>query len=199
MASAVKRKAPSGLQAIYDSIIDQLIKIKPCLDGPDLRRPSMVQDLNKLAALAESFSEQRPKSTKTWPDLADSLDQEGVNLWNMSGLIGKTADDDAGALVAALRLAGFRLVEAGLESKPGIEALLHVLQMASKTGATLSGIKVVLPPLIIRLSLNFATMKPSDIGRNDAAASVLTSAAKVVRLTRDQSGSSLFDPYVLIV
>lgn len=170
MASAVKRKAPSGLQAIYDSIIDQLIKIKPCLDGPDLRRPSMVQDLNKLAALAESFSEQRPKSTKTWPDLADSLDQEGVNLWNMSGLIGKTADDDAGALVAALRLAGFRLVEAGLESKPGIEALLHVLQMASKTGATLS-----------------------DIGRNDAAASVLTSAAKyeeALRNAEDQTGTN---------
>ncbi|KAM6497714.1 hypothetical protein JOM56_005662 [Amanita muscaria] len=148
MASAVKRKAPSGLQAIYGSIID-------------LRRPSLVQDLNKLAALAESFSEQRPKSTKDWPDLADSLDQEGVNLWNMSGLIGKTADDDAGALVAALRLAGFRLVEAGLESKPGIEGLYALVMF--------------------------------DIGRNDAAASVLTSAAKyeeALRNAEDQTGTN---------
>lgn len=57
----------------------------------------------------------------------------------------------------SVRLAAFRLVEAGLEHKPGIEstlsafsflllmigvasALLHVLQLASKAGSALSGI-----------------------------------------------------------
>jgi len=122
-----------------------------------------------VATLAESFCEQGPKSNKACADLVDSLDQEGVNLWNISGLIGKTGDDDTVALVAALRLAGFRLVEAGLESKPGTETLLHVLQMASKTGAILS-----------------------EIGRNDAAASVLTSAAKfeeALRNAEDSAGS----------
>jgi len=56
----------------------------------------------------------------------------------------------------SVRLAGFRLMEAGLEPKPDIEgpekrqvvlccrssfipALLHILRLASKTGATLSG------------------------------------------------------------
>jgi len=158
MASATKKNAPSGLQEIYDSILDLLIRIKPRLDDPDLpNRPSLVQDLHQVAALAEAFSEQRPRSNKAWVELADSLDQEGVSLWNISGLICRAPDDDSRTLVAALRLAGFRLVEAGLESKPGIETLLHILRMASKTGAILS-----------------------EIGKNDAAGSVLTSAAKVV-------------------
>lgn len=67
------------------------------------------------------------------------MELPGVNLWNISGLIRKTSEDDGRLLVAALRHAAFRLIEAGLEMKPGIESLLHVLQLASKTGATLSG------------------------------------------------------------
>ena len=39
----------------------------------------------------------------------------------------------------AVRLAAFRLVQAGLEPKPGIETLLNILRMASKTGLSLSG------------------------------------------------------------
>lgn len=128
MANVVKKKALPSLQTVYESIIDQLIRIKPRLDDPDLpSRPSLVQDLNKVATLAESFCEQGPKSNKACADLVDSLDQEGVNLWNISGLIGKTGDDDTVALVAALRLAGFRLVEAGLESKPGTESSYSVI------------------------------------------------------------------------
>ncbi|KAK2464868.1 hypothetical protein APHAL10511_002944 [Amanita phalloides] len=156
MASATNRKTPPDLRNIYDSILDLLIRIKPCLDDTNLpNRPSLIQDLHQVATLAEAFSEQKPRSNKAWAEFADSLDQEGVSLWNTSSLISKTVDDDSPTLVAALRLAGFRLVEAGLDSKPGIEALCHVLQMASKTGAILS-----------------------EIGRKDAAGSVLTSAAK---------------------
>jgi len=129
MASATKRNAPSGLQKTFDSILDLLIRIKPHLDDPDLpNRPSLVQDLHHVAALAEGFSEQRPRSNKAWVELADSLDQEGlslfpfaiiritfvgckyelmiaiskgVSLWNISGLICKAPDDDSRTLVAA--------------------------------------------------------------------------------------------------
>jgi len=51
---------------------------------------------------------------------------------------------------------------AGLETKPGIENLLHVLQLASKTGVALS-----------------------EVGCHDVAASVLTSAAKFEELLRN--------------
>ena len=34
-----------------------------------------------MAAFAEAFSEQRPRSNKAWVDLADSLDQEGLSLF----------------------------------------------------------------------------------------------------------------------
>ncbi|KAI0085689.1 meiosis protein SPO22/ZIP4 like-domain-containing protein [Irpex rosettiformis] len=58
-------------------------------------------------------------------------------------------------LLRIVRLAGFRLIEAGLEPKPSIETLIHVLQLASKAGASLS-----------------------KTGRHELAAAVLTSAAK---------------------
>lgn len=44
--------------------------------GQDWR--AAVEDLNQVASLAESFSDQRPRSSKSWSHLANSLDQEGV-------------------------------------------------------------------------------------------------------------------------
>ncbi|KAK0232662.1 hypothetical protein IW262DRAFT_1260291, partial [Armillaria fumosa] len=152
-------------------LLDLLTRAKSQLDDPS-QRASLVQNLHRVASLAESFTEQRPRDCA---ELADGLDQEGanhlqmpriegVNLWNISSLV---REDDGRAVVAALRLAAFRLVEAGLEPKPGIEsypllALLHVLQMASKTGATLS-----------------------ELGNIDRAGGVLTSAAKFEELLRN--------------
>ncbi|KAF9467007.1 hypothetical protein BDZ94DRAFT_1212000 [Collybia nuda] len=163
MALASKKKASLTLQQIYDSIKELLITTKSQLDDPKLpTRTSLVQDLHKVASLAESFTEQRQKSSKDLEKFADTLDREGVNLWNISGGIRKNPEDESRSVVAALRLAAFRLVEAGLELKPGIETLLHILQLASKTGTTLS-----------------------ETGSHDVAASVLTSAAKFEELLRN--------------
>ncbi|KAI6020838.1 hypothetical protein BKA83DRAFT_4055690 [Pisolithus microcarpus] len=134
------------------------IKIKPKLkdipSSTSIDTASVVSDLHQIASLAKSFSDQRLK----WGNdthLADLLDQQGVNLWNASGLFRQ--DSDSRVIVAALRLAGFRLMEAGLESEPSIQglfpsggkvlvhvphsrvSLLHMLQVASKTGSALSG------------------------------------------------------------
>ncbi|KAG6890867.1 hypothetical protein C0992_012003 [Termitomyces sp. T32_za158] len=176
-------KRKRGLQEIHDEIKGLLLTTKPQLDDPKpSTRPSLTSDLYQVASLAESFLEQRPRSNKkSWIQLADSLDQEGVNLWNISGLIRKTPENDGRILVGALRLAAFRLIESGVEAKPGIESLLHILQLASKTGATLSGMAVntlYLHPFIM-------TLLPSEVGRHDVAARVLTSAAKYEELLRN--------------
>ncbi|KAJ6605346.1 meiosis protein SPO22/ZIP4 like-domain-containing protein [Mycena vulgaris] len=167
--SARKKKDLPGLQHIFDSIKDLLITAKPQLDSPDPSvRPSLIEKLRQVASLAESFTEQRPKSNKSWLQLSDELDQEGVNLWNISGLVQKIPNDEGPVLVAALRLAAFRLIEAGLELKPGIESPCYphpsftVLQLASKTGATLS-----------------------EVGHGDVAGSVLSSAARFEELLRN--------------
>ncbi|KAJ6505545.1 hypothetical protein C8R45DRAFT_1209240 [Mycena sanguinolenta] len=161
--SARKKKNLPGLQQISDSIKDLLITAKPQLDNPDPSvQPTLIEKLRQVGSLAESFTEQRPKSNKNWLQLSDELDQEGVNLWNISGLVQKSPDDEGRKLVAALRLAAFRLIEAGIESKPGIETLIHVLQLASKTGATLS-----------------------ETGNGDVAGSVLASAARFEELLRN--------------
>ncbi|KAJ7609436.1 hypothetical protein FB45DRAFT_944458 [Roridomyces roridus] len=161
--SARKKKSLADIQQIFDSIKDLVITVKPQLDKPDPEgRLSLIEKLRQIASLAESFTEQRPKSTKSWLPLSDELDQEGVNLWNISGLVQQSPHDERLPLVAALRLAAFRLIEAGLESKPGISTLVHILQLASKTGATLS-----------------------EAGSGDAAGTVLTSAARYDELLKN--------------
>ncbi|OBZ78675.1 hypothetical protein A0H81_00255 [Grifola frondosa] len=167
--STRKRKFSPDLQGIFEEIQSILTKIKPKLN--DSRQSAWIPlrtDLLQIAVLAESFTKQRPRSNKEWRHLADTLDREGVNLWNASTLIREATDDGHRSIFAALRLAGFRLIEAGLEQKPGIETLTHVLQLASKAGASLS-----------------------EIGSNDLAASVLGCAAKYeesLRSTDDPQG-----------
>ncbi|KAF7437402.1 hypothetical protein PC9H_004241 [Pleurotus ostreatus] len=153
-----QRKPLPALQSIYESIKDLLSAIKPKLDKVKGAQSAVVKDLHQVASLAQSFTERRAKSSKQRVEWADNLDQEGVYLWNISGLVRKSPDEhdiDTLALVAGLRLAGFRLVEAGLEPNPEIATLVHVLQLASKAGASLS-----------------------EHGSKDAAATVLSSAAK---------------------
>ncbi|KAF7317365.1 hypothetical protein HMN09_00472800 [Mycena chlorophos] len=173
MASRKKKNSP-GLQQTFDAIKDLIIAAKPQIDNPDLAaRPILIEKLRQVSSLAESFAEQRTHSNSTgWLQLTDELDQEGVNLWNISGLVQKAptvqgsgnGNSNVAALdlVAGLRLAAFRLIEAGLEVKPGIDTLVHVLQLASKTGATLS-----------------------EAGSGDVAGTVLASAARYEELLRN--------------
>ena len=79
----------------------------------------LIDDLYRLAALGQTFTEKRPKSGRSWGDLADALDREGmsfmavsialddffiisgVHLWNTSGLARQNGDSDEQQLVAA--------------------------------------------------------------------------------------------------
>ncbi|KAL5518460.1 SPO22 [Sanghuangporus vaninii] len=168
--STNKRKAaanPSHLSGIFDTILGILARVKPKLANLDKKdaRSTLLEDLQRLAALGETFSEQRTRS-KMAADMADVLDREGVHLWNTSRLIrqGTGRDEDRG-LFAAFRLSGFRLIEAGIEQKPSLETLINVLGLASKAGAALS-----------------------ESGKNDIAASVLSSAAKFEEQLRNSEG-----------
>ncbi|KAI0063230.1 hypothetical protein BV25DRAFT_1899548 [Artomyces pyxidatus] len=172
--SARKRKSPSSDSQTYEAIqgdwkrllmtgdsaperpIDLLVKIKANLNNsPESAETSLVTDLYELSALAERFTLQRSSSTPESVEQGDILDREGTNLWNISSTLRPAPDDQITTSVAALRLSGFRLIEAGLPPKPSIENLIHMLQLASKTGTTLA-----------------------EIGKHEVASSVLGSAAK---------------------
>ncbi|KIM81848.1 hypothetical protein PILCRDRAFT_8503 [Piloderma croceum F 1598] len=188
--SAHKLGASSAiLQDSFDSIkgtrsLDLLVKIKPKLNDAQLESGPLVHDLYQVAALAESFTAQRPKSNKNWGHLADALDREGVTLWNTSGLIRQGTDTDNATVVAALRLAGFRLVEAGLEKSPGIEKAVIW--------------RVSAPPRVADGKQSWSNIigfaprfHETEIGNKDRAASILTSAAKLeesLRNTDDPQG-----------
>jgi hypothetical protein len=95
MSSRKKRNAPPNLQETFDAIKgeyfpslsfgqtdcttcgclcqDLLLRVKDVKNA----RSSIIDDLHQVAALAESFTEQRPKSNKGWLDMADALDREG--------------------------------------------------------------------------------------------------------------------------
>ncbi|GAW07280.1 Testis-expressed sequence 11 protein [Lentinula edodes] len=162
MSGTRKKKTLPNLQEIFESIKDLLSTTKTQLDASDISlRPSIIENLERISNLAESFTDRRPKAEQDCANFCDILDQEGVTLWNISGLVSKYPDDDGRALAGALRLAAFRLVEAGLEERPGIETLIHVLGLASKTGAILS-----------------------ELGQFDVAGGVLASAAKYEEMMR---------------
>ncbi|KZT09061.1 uncharacterized protein LAESUDRAFT_647835 [Laetiporus sulphureus 93-53] len=135
---------------------DILNALKPELKRNPLAR-STCAELHRLASLAEPLVRQRPRPTEDWIRIANTLDSEGVSLWNTSASARDDDTEDGRATIAALRLAGFRLIEAGLEPKPGVEsnytnysrgnkvfittvtALMHILQLASKAGVSLAG------------------------------------------------------------
>ena len=65
-----------------------LIHIKPRLNETKRSAwPSLIPDLNKVAALAEAITQQRPRTSKDWLPVADTLDREGVCSLSISGAV----------------------------------------------------------------------------------------------------------------
>lgn len=121
--SASKRKLSPTVKEIYENIQESTIGIKLKLkDSKRSEWGSIRTELQHLASLAESFTKQRPRSNKDWVDLADNLDRDGVDLWNTSAHIQEGGGDENRGVAVFLRLAGFRLIEAGLQQKPTIES-----------------------------------------------------------------------------
>ncbi|KAH9850619.1 meiosis protein SPO22/ZIP4 like-domain-containing protein [Lenzites betulinus] len=167
MSDRKRRRLSPDFSAAYTDIQSVLLRIKPKLGGKHSEYSSLRSDLLHLAVLAESLSKHRPRAKKDdeWTRRADDLDHQGVTLWNVSVMQKDVPDDDYRSVCAAMRLAAFRLIEAGIEHKPGIQsgyrarlrhvqiysahvrlfppALIHVLQLASKAGASLADVEDV--------------------------------------------------------
>ncbi|KAL1952366.1 hypothetical protein VTO73DRAFT_1515 [Trametes versicolor] len=176
---------PASSLTLSSGSLALLARIKPKLGRDHPEHNSLRTDLLNLAVLAESWSTHRPRAKKgdNWAQRADDLDHQGVTLWNASVVHKDVSDDAYRSVCAAMRLAAFRLIEAAMEHKPGIQsmphapsfhtqtrgahvlpfppALIHVLQLASKAGASLA-----------------------DVGDVTLAAGVLGSAAKYAEALR---------------
>ncbi|KAH9048810.1 hypothetical protein EDB84DRAFT_1434083 [Lactarius hengduanensis] len=156
------------IERLSHSTKDLVLRVKTKLnhraESQSAHSTTLVTELYELATLSERLVLLRSNSSRSLPDhcQADVLDREGTYLWNHSSSMRLMAGDQIPAVVAALRLAGFRLIEAGLPEDLDVDCLVHMLQLASKTGATLA-----------------------DSGKYELASSVLTSAAKFEQCLRN--------------
>ncbi|KAJ1310787.1 hypothetical protein OPQ81_009307 [Rhizoctonia solani] len=129
---------------MFGGLTDALANIKPQLvDFSSTDFASLEVSLSRLNNLLEQIPSSRNTKKRTRDDVAaDALDREGVQLWNASILLRGVRDqEDAESrkrVFASLRLAAFRLIEAGSDVPPTIESLVHLLQLASKTATALS-------------------------------------------------------------
>ncbi|KAH9177088.1 hypothetical protein EDB89DRAFT_1938043 [Lactarius sanguifluus] len=168
MSAALERKERPSISQNFDLIQDLVLRVKTKLnhrtESQSAHSTTLVTELYELATLSERLVLLRSNSSRSSLDhcQADVLDREGTYLWNHSSSMRLMAGDQISAVVAALRLAGFRLIEAGLPEDLDVDCLVHMLQLASKTGATLA-----------------------DSGKYELASSVLTSAAKFEQCLRN--------------
>ncbi|EJD55025.1 hypothetical protein AURDEDRAFT_77906 [Auricularia subglabra TFB-10046 SS5] len=112
---------------------DLLLRVKPRLGAGSAAGAPLVDELEQLASRAEALGKLRPKAHSkaraAWQDTANTLDREGVNLWNASSLLRAPVSDGtpsnplSGRLFGALRLAAFRLIVAGLEQNPALDGV----------------------------------------------------------------------------
>ncbi|EUC65587.1 SPO22/ZIP4-like meiosis protein [Rhizoctonia solani AG-3 Rhs1AP] len=127
------------------NMTDALVAIKPhMLDFSSIDFGSLEVNLGRLNNLLDQLSSSRNAKRRTRNDeAADMLDREGVQLWNASILLRGIQDqgepESRKRVFASLRLAAFRLIEAGSDVPPTVESLVHLLQLASKTATALSG------------------------------------------------------------
>ncbi|CAE6430476.1 unnamed protein product [Rhizoctonia solani] len=128
----------------FIGLADALVAIKPhMLDFSSIDFGSLEVDLGRLNNLLDQLSSSRNAKRRTRNDeAADVLDREGVQLWNTSILLRGIQDQgepkSRKRVFASLRLAAFRLIEAGSDVPPTVESLVHLLQLASKTATALS-------------------------------------------------------------
>ncbi|KIK46084.1 hypothetical protein CY34DRAFT_22194 [Suillus luteus UH-Slu-Lm8-n1] len=181
MSPGGKKSRARSPQELCDEIKELLIKTKTKLksDGTTTKDESISRDLHKIASLAQSFTELRLRSSKK-SLLSDFLDQEGVSLWNASGVVRQGSAHDSRVVVAA---SGFRLMEAGLEPKPDTEGWEEVQN---------SRVMVCFEANISYLQITFVATYP-ELGHNDTASSVLGCAAKYEEALRnidDPSGTN---------
>ncbi|KAF8480818.1 hypothetical protein DFH94DRAFT_691907 [Russula ochroleuca] len=186
MSAPRKRKERTSDSQSFDSVQDLILRIKAKLNhraDSQGAQAALVTELYELATLSERLINLRSNSSDLLDHRqSDILDREGTYLWNHSSSMRLLAGDQIPAVVAALRLAGFRLIEAGLPENLDVDCqpsvtmccsleiewravragLVHMLQLASKTGATLA-----------------------DMGKSELASSVLTSAAKFEQSLRN--------------
>ncbi|CAE6413964.1 unnamed protein product [Rhizoctonia solani] len=129
----------------FIGLADALVAIKPhMLDFSSIDFGSLEVNLGRLNNLLDQLSSSRNAKRRTRNDeAADMLDREGVQLWNASILLRGIQDqgepESRKRVFASLRLAAFRLIEAGSDVPPTVESLVHLLQLASKTATALSG------------------------------------------------------------
>ncbi|KAI9460127.1 hypothetical protein BJY52DRAFT_1222744 [Lactarius psammicola] len=156
------------IERLLHSTKDLVLRVKTKLnhraESQSAHTTTLVTELYELATLSERLHLLRSNSSQSLLDhcQGDVLDREGTYLWNHASSMRLLAGDQIPAVVAALRLAGFRLIEAGLPEDLDVDCLVHMLQLASKTGATLA-----------------------DSGKYELASSVLTSAAKFEQCLRN--------------
>ncbi|KAF8599254.1 hypothetical protein BDV93DRAFT_609374 [Ceratobasidium sp. AG-I] len=139
-----KRKNTKDTVGI-STIQDVLVAIKPhTLDFKTADFAVLETQLSRLNHLLDQLLSVRNGKRRTKPEaMADELDREaGVRLWNASIMLRAVQDhgdtECRKRVFASLRLAAFRLIEAGGDVSPTAGSLVHLLQLASKTATALS-------------------------------------------------------------
>ncbi|KAG8884008.1 hypothetical protein FRB98_002649 [Tulasnella sp. 332] len=138
MSPTKRKKTRPDPKTVYDAIAAALAPIKASLDSPHPGQDEeLLERLTKVASLSESFSTYSGSQEET--EWADALDGEGVCLWNLSSAFRPKANVNPhyARIFAFLRLASYRLIEAGMHSEAGIQTLIHALQLATKAASAL--------------------------------------------------------------
>ncbi|KAG9058326.1 hypothetical protein FS842_010052 [Serendipita sp. 407] len=130
-----------SLESLFEEIRASLAIVKPVLAQIEQKEArDVAQALHSIAKLAESFTKLRNASDEIVAEtFIDQLDVEGVGLWNMSIFMAKN-DDVPTEVFAAVRYAGFRLIEAGLDANPSQQALVTILELSSKVGMAFAAV-----------------------------------------------------------
>ncbi|KAF8310846.1 hypothetical protein DL93DRAFT_2099158 [Clavulina sp. PMI_390] len=169
----LSRERPWWLDA-FDTHTDALVRVKELLGNQqNYEEAPMLTLLEEIISNAHSFSRGRRKIKKLPPHMADSLDREGTQ---------NPKRREKRTIFATLRLAAFRLIEAGLEPQPDGDTCQ---QDGSRAFWSASSIPRVYPPPLM------GTDSIPACGRHDTAMEILSAGAQYeesLRATDDELG-----------